>query len=65
MMRLLIALLVLTGCAKSAATKQAETDLCRLKYGTNEIATCLTAEYGWDPADAIVAERKRINQEQR
>jgi hypothetical protein len=64
-MRYLLLLTLLVGCAKSAAQKQREVDLCRLRYGTDQMATCLTAEYRWDSLDAAIAEAKQSNLEAR
>jgi hypothetical protein len=64
-MRYAFLLLALVGCSKSEADKQRDVDRCRLRYETDQMSTCLTAEYGWDSLDAAIAEAKQSNLEAR
>jgi hypothetical protein len=61
MRTVLLLALVLTGCSKSVAEKQREADQCWLRYGSRAMATCLTAEFGWDSTAAYVAAQRRLN----
>lgn len=54
-------LLVTVGCAKSPEQKQREADACWLRYGSSRMATCLTAEHGWDSTPAWIAAQRRLN----